>query len=45
MRRRVPHPHGQTFSRDDDLWPEALWGLGLMGTVLMIVALIAALGH
>jgi hypothetical protein len=31
--------------RDDDLWPEALWGLCLTGTVLVIVALIAAIAH
>jgi len=31
--------------RDEDLWAEALWGLGLMGAVLLTVALIAALGH
>jgi hypothetical protein len=38
-------PMDRPSPRDDDLWPEALWGLGLMGTVLMLVALIAALGH
>jgi hypothetical protein len=30
---------------DEGLWAEALWGLGLMGAVLVVVALIAAVGH
>jgi hypothetical protein len=32
-------PHG-----DDGLWSEALWGAGLLGTVIAVVALIAAFG-
>jgi hypothetical protein len=31
--------------RDEDLWAEAIWGLALMGGVLLVVALIASLGH
>jgi hypothetical protein len=31
--------------RDEDLWAEALWGVALMGSVLLIVAVIAALGR
>ncbi|HSL12334.1 MAG TPA: hypothetical protein VLA82_13565 [Actinomycetota bacterium] len=27
-----------------DLWNEALWGAGLIGTVIAVVAVIAALG-
>jgi hypothetical protein len=31
--------------RDEHLWTEALWGVALMGSVLLIVAVIAALGR
>jgi hypothetical protein len=30
--------------QDDALWSEALWGVGLLGTVIAIVALIATFG-
>jgi hypothetical protein len=30
---------------DDNLLSEALWGLGLIGTVFVVVILIAALGR
>jgi hypothetical protein len=29
---------------DGDLWSEALWGAGLLGTVIAVVALIATFG-
>jgi hypothetical protein len=31
--------------RQEDLWAEALWGVALIGTILLVVAVIAALGH
>lgn len=31
--------------RDEHLWAEALWGLALMGTLLLLVPVIAALSH
>jgi hypothetical protein len=31
-------------SGPDPLWSEAIWGLGLIGTVVAIVAVIAAFG-
>jgi hypothetical protein len=30
---------------DDTLLSEALWGLGLIGAVLVVVVLVVALGH
>jgi hypothetical protein len=37
------HSERTTFVRPRALWAEALWGVGLIGSVLICVALIAAM--